>query len=73
MKYLIGSAPLPLDESGFFELMKAYLVNYFDVKEIKRDIVHLNQGGGLTKLAKDLEVDRIGTVHQAGSDSLITL
>lgn len=73
LKSLIGYAPLPQDESAFFDLMKTYLVNYFDVKEIKRDFIHLNQSGGLAKLAKDLEVERIGTIHQAGSDSLITL
>jgi CCR4-NOT transcription complex subunit 7/8 len=63
LKYLIGNSSLPQEESGFFELMKIYLFNFFDVKEIKRDIIHLSQSGGLAKLAKDLDVDRIGTVH----------
>jgi len=36
-------------------------VNYFDIKEIKRDIDHLY--GGLNKVAKELAIDRIGTTH----------
>jgi CCR4-NOT transcription complex subunit 7/8 len=70
LRALIGS-PLPADEANFFDLMNAYFCNYYDVKEIKRDISHLALGG-LSKLAKDLDVERIGTVHQAGSDSFVT-
>ncbi len=71
LKSLLGGFNLPVDEKSFFEAMRAYFINFYDVKEIRRDFVHLNQGG-LAKLAKDLDVERIGTVHQAGSDSLIT-
>jgi len=28
--------------------------------------------GGLSKVAKELNVQRIGTMHQAGSDSIVT-
>ncbi len=69
MRVLIGS-DLPPTEIGFFELMNSFFFNYFDIKEIKRDIDALT--GGLSKIAKELEVDRIGTMHQAGSDSLMT-
>lgn len=71
LKYLMGGIQLPQEEKLFFDMMRLYFINFYDVKEIRRDFVHLNQGG-LAKLAKDLDVERIGTVHQAGSDSLIT-
>ena len=70
MKNLLA-ARLPHEESDFFELMNSYFCNYYDLKEIKKDISHLALGG-LSKLAKDLDVERIGTVHQAGSDSFVT-
>lgn len=37
MKYLSG-CDLPNDETAFFEFMDAYFCNYFDIKEMKRDI-----------------------------------
>lgn len=70
LKALLSTA-LPADEGHFFDLMDAYFCNYYDLKEIKRDISHLALGG-LSKLAKDLDVERIGTVHQAASDSFVT-
>jgi hypothetical protein len=44
-------------------------MNYYDCKEIKREI---DVSGGLVKLAKELDVERIGTMHQAGSDAYVT-
>ena len=70
LKCLQGTS-LPSDEASFFKVMDAFFCNYYDLKEIKRDISHLALGG-LSKLAKDLDIERIGTVHQAGSDSLVT-
>lgn len=32
----------------------------------------LNITGGLTKVARSIGIDRIGTMHQAGSDSHLT-
>lgn len=69
LKVLIGKE-LPIDEQDFFEYLNSYFCNYYDIKEIKRDIEYLN--GGLSKIAKELSIDRIGTMHQAGSDSLVT-
>lgn len=64
MKYLLGSSEqgyLPSSEEGFMEQMDAYFCNYYDIKEIKRDFIHLN--GGLSRIAKDLDISRIGTMH----------
>jgi CCR4-NOT transcription complex subunit 7/8 len=61
---------LPQSQVVFLENLKVYFCNVFDIKEVKRDIEYL--GGGLSKVAKELDIDRIGTMHQAGSDSLVT-
>ena len=61
---------MPKEENSFFELMDVYFVNYYDIKEIKRDNDYLY--GGLNKISKDLGITRIGTNHQAGSDALVT-
>lgn len=52
---------LPSDESSFFQMMNIYFVNYYDIKEVKRDIDFLS--GGLSKIAKELDIERIGTMH----------
>ena len=61
---------LPYTQEGFFSLMRLYFPSVYDVKHmIKfRDGVY----GGLNRVAELLEVERIGTCHQAGSDSLLT-
>ena len=41
--------------------MNNFFSNYYDIKEIKRDIDFLT--GGLSKIAKELDVERIGTMH----------
>jgi hypothetical protein len=41
--------------------MNQYFCNYYDIKEMKRDLEYLN--GGLCKVAKELGIDRIGTTH----------
>jgi len=40
------------------------------VKEVKREIDYLS--GGLGKVAREIGIDRIGTMHQAGSDAHLT-
>ncbi|CAN0574180.1 unnamed protein product, partial [Ectocarpus sp. 12 AP-2014] len=57
-------------ESDFFDLLQLYFPKIYDIKYLvsSQDGFH----GGLNKLADDLKVERIGPMHQAGSDSLLT-
>jgi CCR4-NOT transcription complex subunit 7/8 len=61
---------LPEEESCFFEDLSIYFPNYFDLRYMIRKQIWLK--GSLSRIAADLDVDRIGVCHQAGSDSLIT-
>mgnify|MGYP006093979871 CR=1 FL=1 len=65
-KYLSGQV-LPSNQDLFVAELKLYFANYYDCKELMREIVGLN--GGLTKVAQKFDIDRIGTMHQAGSDA----
>lgn len=69
LRQLMG-ADLPQKQDEFLECLKWYFGSYYDCKEIKREIDYLS--GGLSKIAKELDVDRIGTMHQAGSDAVVT-
>lgn len=40
--------------------LDTYFINYYDCKEVKREI---DLSGGLSKVAKELDIDRIGTMH----------
>ena len=51
---------LPNTQEEFLSLLDIYFHNYYDSKEIKRE---LDIPGGLVKLAKELDVERIGTMH----------
>lgn len=61
---------MPEEDDGFFEQLRLYFPNIYDIKYMMRSVESLK--GGLNKLAEDLEVERIGTEHTAGSDSLLT-
>ncbi|GAA0165135.1 mRNA polyadenylation factor [Lithospermum erythrorhizon] len=70
LKLLTGQH-LPCTIAGFFNLIKMYFPIIYDVKYMMMFCNSLH--GGLDKLAELLELKRIGTCHQAGSDSLLTL
>jgi CCR4-NOT transcription complex subunit 7/8 len=66
----VTNLPLPETELGFFENLKIYFANFYDIRFLVR--YNDNFRGSLAKLGQELNVARIGTQHQAGSDSLIT-
>merc|ERR1712018_991533 len=67
---LLTNQNLPKTEAEFFELLKLYFPNVYDVKYLMKSCKNLK--GGLQEVANELEVPRIGPQHQAGSDSLLT-
>ncbi|ELR15719.1 ccr4associated factor, putative [Acanthamoeba castellanii str. Neff] len=67
---ILTCKPLPAQEEEFFELLLAYFPCIYDIKYLMKSCKSLK--GGLNELANDLEVERIGPQHQAGSDSLLT-
>lgn len=69
LKILTGES-LPEDEGEFFELLKLFFPNTYDVKFLMKSCKNLK--GGLQEVADNLEVKRVGPQHQAGSDSLLT-
>ncbi|KJE97425.1 CCR4-NOT transcription complex [Capsaspora owczarzaki ATCC 30864] len=61
---------LPTEESDFFSLLYLYFPCIYDIKFMMRSCKHLK--GGLQDVSDDLEVERYGPQHQAGSDSMLT-
>lgn len=61
---------LPADSKEFFELVKIYFPRIYDVKYLMKSCGGLR--GGLQEVARQLQLERIGQQHQAGSDSLLT-
>ncbi|KAI1733157.1 CAF1 family ribonuclease domain-containing protein [Ditylenchus destructor] len=75
--YLIRSillGKLPEDEEQFARLHRALFPTSYDIKTLIRhpDTVAAQLKGSLQDVADQLQVPRIGTAHQAGSDSLLT-
>ena len=71
--YLLGiltDQNLPEGETEFFENLKLYFPNVYDLKYLMKSCKNLK--GGLQEVADMLEVKREGPQHQAGSDSLLT-
>ncbi|CAH1764106.1 191_t:CDS:2, partial [Entrophospora sp. SA101] len=67
---VLTCSPLPPEENDFFDLLKTYFPCIYDIKYLMKS--HKNLKGGLQDIADDLQVERIGPQHQAGSDSLLT-
>lgn len=67
---LLTNKDLPGTEVEFLELLKIYFPNVFDIKYLMKSCRNLK--GGLEEVARQLEIERYGPQHQAGSDSLLT-
>jgi CCR4-NOT transcription complex subunit 7/8 len=61
---------LPGEESAFLDVLHAYFPCIYDVKYMMTAVEGMH--GGLSALGEALNVVRIGPMHQAGSDSLLT-
>ncbi|KAH7983555.1 CCR4-NOT transcription complex subunit 7 [Rhipicephalus sanguineus] len=69
LKVLTGEN-LPAAENDFFETLKSYFPCIYDVKYLMKSCRSLR--GGLQEVAGQLQLERVGPQHQAGSDSLLT-
>ncbi|TFJ85314.1 hypothetical protein NSK_003737 [Nannochloropsis salina CCMP1776] len=67
---VLTCAALPSDENGFFDLLRTYFPCFYDIKYLMTACQGLH--GGLQRIAEELSVARVGPMHQAGSDSLLT-
>ena len=70
LKLLINTS-LPKREEEFINLLDTYFINYYDIRMLIKGNGSFQRG--LNKLADQLEVRREGQIHQAGSDSLVTI
>ncbi|KAG6889812.1 hypothetical protein C0992_003927 [Termitomyces sp. T32_za158] len=68
---LLTAESLPSSEDPFFDLLRIWFPTVYDVKFLMRSTKILR--GGLQELADDLgiQIQRIGSSNQAGSDSLL--
>lgn len=62
---------LPDTETAFLQDLRLYFPTFYDLKYFIRQEDRLK--GSLSRLAEQLNITRIGTAHQAGSDAIVTL
>ncbi|KAH8033295.1 hypothetical protein HPB51_008916 [Rhipicephalus microplus] len=67
---LLTNMKLPEGDAEFSELLRIMFPNIYDLKFLMRGCNFLR--GGLQLLANQLQIERVGQQHQAGSDSLLT-
>ena len=63
---------LPQSKDHFHRLLRIYFPRIYDIKTFQHELDLQFEGGGLNRLADMLGIKRVGTTHQAGSDSLVT-
>lgn len=67
---LVSNLPLPNEEFAFYNDLDTFFPNFYDTRNLLNNYSWLK--GSLTKIASDLDIQRVGAIHQAGSDSLVT-
>ncbi|XP_070799873.1 CCR4-NOT transcription complex subunit 8-like [Pituophis catenifer annectens] len=70
MVKLLTDSRLPEEEHEFFHILNLFFTSIYDVKYLMKSCKNLK--GGLQEVADQLDLQRIGHLHQAGSDSLLT-
>ncbi|XP_078006659.1 CCR4-NOT transcription complex subunit 8 isoform X2 [Phascolarctos cinereus] len=70
MVKLLTDSRLPAEEHQFFHILNLFFPSIYDVKYLMKSCKNLK--GGLQEVADQLDLQRIGRQHQAGSDSLLT-
>ena len=68
----VTNLPLPEEETIFFKSLETYFPNFYDVRYLINNNNLLWMKGSLAKMANMMDIKRLGSTHQAGSDSLIT-
>mmetsp|Transcript_21062 Transcript_21062/g.33702 ORF Transcript_21062/g.33702 Transcript_21062/m.33702 type:complete len:261 (-) Transcript_21062:36-818(-) len=68
---ILTKKKLPKNIKEFLKILQFFFPNFYDVKYL--NLFCGNFKRGLNKLAEKLQINRIGQVHQAGSDSVLTL
>ena len=70
LRNLLGNS-LPKNEKEFTQILGLFFPNHYDIRILVKNKNFLK--GSLNKLANYLDVEREGKIHQAGSDSLVTI
>uniref|UniRef100_A0A0W0G7S2 poly(A)-specific ribonuclease n=1 Tax=Moniliophthora roreri TaxID=221103 RepID=A0A0W0G7S2_MONRR len=68
---LLTGESLPPTEDGFFEVLRQWFPINYDVRYLMREVNPSANKGLLQDFAEELGVLRVGSSHQAGSDSLL--
>lgn len=68
---LVSAQPLPKTKAEYDHLRDIIFPHFYDLRHII--IQQVSSCGSLQDLAKEMQVERRGSMHQAGSDSYVTL
>ena len=63
---------LPQTKEQFFKLLTIFFPNVYDLKSFIASFYPNLENSGLNRIADSLGIERVGTNHQAGSDSYVT-